>query len=107
MSRLQIRLFGPYVSSFSAHSYNYEPSNELKSSQTSKFSLRPVLSDRLLENKIVCTVFSVAVFLWSSCFKREIRASGGIVEFPVDFANNQSEDEQFLAEAICWINLSR
>ena len=31
MSRLQIRLFGPYFSSFLAHSYNYEPSIELKS----------------------------------------------------------------------------
>jgi hypothetical protein len=31
MRRLQIRLFGPYFSSFSAHSYSYEPSNELKS----------------------------------------------------------------------------
>jgi hypothetical protein len=31
MSRLQIRLFGPYFSSFSAHSYGYELSNELKS----------------------------------------------------------------------------
>ncbi len=31
MSRLQIRLFGPYFSSFSPHSYNYEPSNDLKS----------------------------------------------------------------------------
>jgi hypothetical protein len=31
MSRLQIRLFGPDFSSFSAHSYGYEPSNELKS----------------------------------------------------------------------------
>jgi hypothetical protein len=31
MSQLQIRLFGPYFSSFSVHSYGYEPSNELKS----------------------------------------------------------------------------
>jgi hypothetical protein len=31
MRRLQIRLFGPYFSSFSAHSYGYEPSNEPKS----------------------------------------------------------------------------
>ena len=31
MSRLQIRLFGPYFRSFLAHSYNYEPSNDLKS----------------------------------------------------------------------------
>jgi hypothetical protein len=31
MSRLQIRLFGPYFSSFSAHSTGYEPSNELES----------------------------------------------------------------------------
>jgi hypothetical protein len=31
MIRLQIQLFGPYFSSFSAHSYGYEPSNELKS----------------------------------------------------------------------------
>jgi hypothetical protein len=31
MRRLQIQLFGPYFSSFSAHSYGYEPSNELKS----------------------------------------------------------------------------
>ena len=31
MSRLQIRLFGPYFSFFLAHSYSYEPSNELKS----------------------------------------------------------------------------
>jgi hypothetical protein len=31
MRRLQIRLFGPYFSSFSVHSYGYEPSNELKS----------------------------------------------------------------------------
>ena len=31
MSQLQIQLFGPYFSSFSAHSYSYEPSNELKS----------------------------------------------------------------------------
>jgi hypothetical protein len=31
MRWLQIRLFGPYFSSFSAHSYGYEPSNELKS----------------------------------------------------------------------------
>ena len=31
MSRLQIRLLGPYFSSFLIHSYNYEPSNELKS----------------------------------------------------------------------------
>jgi len=31
MSRLQIRLFGPYFSSFLAHSYGYEPSSELKS----------------------------------------------------------------------------
>ena len=31
MSRLQIRLFGPDFSFFSAHSYGYEPSNELKS----------------------------------------------------------------------------
>ncbi len=30
MSQLQIQLFGPYFSSFSAHSYSYEPSNELK-----------------------------------------------------------------------------
>ncbi len=31
MSRLQIRLFGPYFSSFSFHNYGYKPSNELKS----------------------------------------------------------------------------
>ncbi len=31
MSRLQIRLFGPYFSSFLVHSYGYEPANELKS----------------------------------------------------------------------------
>jgi hypothetical protein len=31
MSRLQNRLFGPYFSSFLAHSYGYEPSNKLKS----------------------------------------------------------------------------
>jgi putative membrane protein len=31
MNRLQIRLFGPYFRSFSAPSYDYEPSNELKS----------------------------------------------------------------------------
>ena len=31
MSRLQIRLFGPDFSSFSVHSYGYDPSNELKS----------------------------------------------------------------------------
>ncbi len=31
MSQLQIRLFGPYSSSFSVHSYSYEPSKELKS----------------------------------------------------------------------------
>ena len=31
MSRLQIRLLGPYFSSFSAHSYGYELSNEPKS----------------------------------------------------------------------------
>ncbi len=31
MSLLHIRLYGPYFSSFSAHSYSYEPSNELKS----------------------------------------------------------------------------
>ncbi len=31
MIRLQIRLCGPYFSSFFAHSYSYEPSNELKS----------------------------------------------------------------------------
>ncbi len=31
MSRLQIRLFGPYFSSFLIHSYGYEPANELKS----------------------------------------------------------------------------
>jgi len=31
MSRLQIQLFGPYFSSFSAHSHGYEPSTELKS----------------------------------------------------------------------------
>ncbi len=30
MSRLQIRLFGPYFSSFLAHSYGYEPAIELK-----------------------------------------------------------------------------
>jgi len=30
MSRLQIRLFGSYLNSFSVHSYGYEPSNELK-----------------------------------------------------------------------------
>ena len=29
--RLQIQLFGPYFSSFSAHSYGYELANELKS----------------------------------------------------------------------------
>jgi hypothetical protein len=29
MSQLQIRLFGPDVSSFSVHSYGYAPSNEL------------------------------------------------------------------------------
>jgi len=31
MRRLQIRLFVPYFSSFLAHSYGYEPSNELES----------------------------------------------------------------------------
>ena len=31
MSRLQIRLFGPYFGSFLPHSYGYEPANELKS----------------------------------------------------------------------------
>jgi hypothetical protein len=31
MSRLQIRLFGPYFSSFWVHSYGDEPANELKS----------------------------------------------------------------------------
>jgi hypothetical protein len=31
MIRLQIRLFGPYFSSFSAHGTNYEPSKELNS----------------------------------------------------------------------------
>jgi len=31
MSQLQIRLFGPYLSSFSAHSYGYALSNEPKS----------------------------------------------------------------------------
>ncbi len=31
MSRLQIRLFGLYFSSFLGHSYSYEPANELKS----------------------------------------------------------------------------
>ncbi len=31
MGRLQIRLFGPYFSSFLVHSYGYEPANELKS----------------------------------------------------------------------------
>ena len=31
MSRLQIRLFGPYFSSFLVHSYGYGPANELKS----------------------------------------------------------------------------
>ncbi len=31
MSRLQIRLFGPYFSSLLVHSYGYEPANELKS----------------------------------------------------------------------------
>jgi len=31
MSRLQIRVFGPDSSSFSVHSYGYEPSNELES----------------------------------------------------------------------------
>jgi hypothetical protein len=31
MSRLQIRLFGPYFSSFLEHSYSDEPANELKS----------------------------------------------------------------------------
>ncbi len=30
MSRLQIRLFGPDFSSLLAHSYGYEPANELK-----------------------------------------------------------------------------
>jgi hypothetical protein len=31
MSRLQIRLFGPYYSSFSVYNYGYEPPKELKS----------------------------------------------------------------------------
>ncbi len=31
MSRLQIRLFDPYFSSFLVHSYGYEPAKELKS----------------------------------------------------------------------------
>lgn len=31
MSQLQIRLFGPYFSSFLSHSYGYEPANEPKS----------------------------------------------------------------------------
>ncbi len=31
MSRLQIRLFGPYFGSFLTHSYSYEPANEPKS----------------------------------------------------------------------------
>jgi hypothetical protein len=31
MSRLQIRLFGPYFGSFLTHSYGYEPANEPKS----------------------------------------------------------------------------
>jgi hypothetical protein len=31
MNRLQIRLFGPYFSSFLVYSYCYEPANELKS----------------------------------------------------------------------------
>ncbi len=31
MNQLQIRLFGPYFSSFLVHSYGYEPANELKS----------------------------------------------------------------------------
>jgi hypothetical protein len=31
MSQLQIRLFGPYFSSFSTNSYSYYSSNELKS----------------------------------------------------------------------------
>ena len=31
MSRLQIRLFGPYLDSFLPHSYGCEPANESKS----------------------------------------------------------------------------
>lgn len=31
MSRLQIRLLGPYLGPFSAHSFDYELSNEPKS----------------------------------------------------------------------------
>ncbi len=31
MSRLQIQMFSPYLSTFSDYSYGYEPSNELKS----------------------------------------------------------------------------
>ena len=30
MNWLQIRLFGPFFSSFLPHSYGYEPANELK-----------------------------------------------------------------------------
>ena len=49
MSRLQIRLLGPYFSSFSAHSYGYEALKRAKIwSQASKFSLRSVKSDSLL-----------------------------------------------------------
>ncbi len=47
--RLQTQRFGPYFSSFSAHSYCYELSNDAKiCSQTSGLSLRPLFSDSLL-----------------------------------------------------------
>ncbi len=55
MSRLQIRLFGPYFDSFLPHSYGYEPANVSKSglkppnfrfaphSPTDSWKLRPDL----------------------------------------------------------------
>src|SRR6056297_860734 len=42
MNWLQIRSFGPYFSSFLAHSYGYEPANELKSVlEASNFHFSP------------------------------------------------------------------
>jgi len=42
MNWLQIRLFGPYLSSFLPHSYGYEAANELKSAlEAANFHFSP------------------------------------------------------------------
>jgi len=71
-NRLQIRLFGPYLSSFSVHSYDYEPSNELKS-VLKHLNFRfgpysPTDSWKLTRLAAPVTVYPLSLFFWAPAF---------------------------------------